>query len=61
VPELDPLGGFGGERERRDRVLPEHVGVVRPAVLEALPFGHLQQLDQALVGRIGQDGDAEGE
>src|SRR5829696_8795562 len=37
------------------------MGVVRPAVLETLRLSELRQLDQALVRRIGKDGDAEAE
>ena len=51
----------GGERERRVRVLPEDVRVVRPRVLEALPLRELHQLDHPRVRRIGQDGDSERE
>ena len=40
-------------------VLPEDVRVVRPAVLEALLLGELEQLEEARVRRVGQDGDAE--
>ena len=61
VAELDPRRLVGGERHHGHRLLPEHVRVVRPAVLEALRLGELHQLDQALVRRIGQDGDAEAE
>ena len=39
----------------------EHVRVIGPAVLEAVGLGELRQLDQARIGRIGQDGDAEAE
>ena len=59
VAELDPLGGLRRQRERGRRLLPEHVRVVRPAVLEAVLLGEHEQLDQALVGRVGEDGDAE--
>ena len=47
--------------EQRDRLLPEDVRVVRPAVLEALLLGELDQLEEARVRRVGQDGDAEAE
>ena len=58
VAELDRGGLVGEERHHRHR-LPEHVRVVRPAVGEPLRLGELRQLDQALVRRIGEDGDAE--
>ena len=41
--------------------VPEDVRVVRPAVVEALLLGQLEQLEKARVRRVGQDGDAEGE
>ena len=43
-----------GEREQREGLLPEDVGVVRPAVLEAVRLGELDQLDEAARGRVGQ-------
>ena len=61
VAELDRRGLVGEERHHRHRLLPEHVRVVGPAVLEPLSLGELRQLDQALVRRVGQDGDAEAE
>ena len=61
VAELDPLGRGRGQRQRRRRLLPEHVRVVGPAVLEAVRLGELDQLDQALIGRVRQNGDAEAE
>ena len=61
VAELDLRGLVGEERHHGHRLLPEHVRVVGPAVLEALLLRQLRQLDQALVGRVGQDGDAEAE
>ena len=59
VAELDRRRPVGGEREHRDRLLPEHVRVVRPGVLEAVLLGELDQLDHPRVRRVGQDGDAE--
>jgi hypothetical protein len=61
VAELDPLGGRGRERERRGRLLPQHVRVVGPAVLEAVLLAEHEQVDQALIWRVGEDGDAEAE
>ena len=59
VAELHRRGAVGGERQQRDRLLPEDVRVVRPAVLEALLLGELEQLEEARVRRVGKDGDAE--
>ena len=60
-PSLMRSVSAGREREQRDRLLPEDVRVVRPAVLEAVRLRQLHQLDEPLVGRVGQDGDAEAE
>src|SRR5205823_10818946 len=43
------------------RLLPEHVRVVRPRVLEPVALGEPDQLEEARVRRVGQDGDAEAE
>ena len=40
-------------------LLPEDVRVVRPAVLEPVLLGSLEELDQAPVRRVRHDGDAE--
>ena len=47
------------EREQRVRLLPEDVRVVRPAVLEAVLLGELDQLEHPRERRIGHDGHAE--
>ena len=51
----------GGERKQRDRLLPEHVRVVRPRILKAVALGELNQLEPALIRRIRQNGDPEAE
>ena len=61
VAELDLRRLPRRDREQRDRLLPEHVRVVRPRVLEAVLLCDLNQLEPAAVRRIGQDGDAEAE
>ena len=61
VAELDLLRAIGDERERRVGLLPEDVRVVGPAVLEPVQLCLLGELDQAGVGRVGQNGDAERE
>jgi len=47
------------ERHDRERLLPEHVRVVGPRVLEPVALGEQNQLDHPAVGRIGENGDAE--
>ena len=59
VTELDRGRPVGDEREHRERLLPEHVRVVRPGVLEAALLRELDQLDHPAVRRIGEHGDAE--
>ena len=59
VAELDPFGLVRDEREQRVGLLPEDVRVVRPAVLEAVPLGELDQLEHPRERRIGHDGHAE--
>ena len=59
VAELDRRGAVCDEREHRERLLPEHMRVVRPGVLEAVLLGELDQLDHPAVGRVGQHRDAE--
>ena len=54
-----PLGLVGQQRDQRVRLLPQDRGVVGPAGVEAERLGLDDQLDQPLVGRVGQDGDAE--
>ena len=61
VAEPHPRGRLDREREQRERVLPEHVRVVRPADLEPVVLAQLHQLHEAGGGRVGQDGDAEAE
>ena len=61
VAELDLRRLVGEERHHGHRLLPEHVRVVGPAVLEALVLGHLRELDQALVRGVWQDCDTEGQ
>ena len=59
VAELDRRRPVRHDREHRERLLPEHVRVVGPGVLEALLLGELDQLDHPGVRRIWEDGDAE--
>ena len=54
-------GRLGREREQRKGVLPEDVGVVRPADLEPVLLAELHQLDEPCVRGVGQNGDAEAE
>ena len=59
VPELHRRRRLHGEREERERLLPQDVRVVRPAVLEAVRLRVLDQLEEAAVRRVGENGDAE--
>src|SRR5581483_780639 len=59
VAELDLRGLTRCDCERRDRLLPENVRVVRPRVLESVLLGELDQLEPARPRRVGKDGDAE--
>ncbi len=59
VPELHGRRRLRGEREQRDRLLPEDMRVVRPAVVEAVRLGVCEQLEEAARRGIGKDGDAE--
>ena len=59
VPELHRRGRLHGHREQREGLLPQHVRVVRPAVLEAVRLGVLEQLEKAARRGVGEDGDAE--
>ena len=59
MPELQLVGVDGEQCEERIRVVPEDVGVVGPAVLEAMFLREPHELDEARVRRVRQDGDAE--
>ena len=59
VTELDRGRPVRDEREHRERLLPEHMRVVRPGVLEPTLLRELDQLDHPAERRVGQDGDAE--
>ena len=59
VTELDRRRAVGDEREHRERLLPEHVRVVRPGVLEARAARRAGSARSSAVRRVGQDGDAE--
>src|SRR5207248_2557625 len=59
MPELDLRRLAAGDREHRDRLLPEDVRVVRPRVAVAVALGELDQLEPARKRRIRENGDAE--
>ena len=54
VAELHRRRRLRGQREQRERLLPEDVRVVRPAVLEAVRLGELEELDEAARGGSGR-------